>query len=142
MRETPQRLRNRRAPLPFFAQLKVPNQPGQFGVPFDPQALTSTPPLRDRRPESFGYDGWIKPVKKGTKLAAAICDVVCQPHGETVKQNHDGNKAMKAVVQRVSEARVTVAGRTVGEIAGGLCALVAVTREDTAEDVAWMAAKL
>jgi D-tyrosyl-tRNA(Tyr) deacylase len=83
-----------------------------------------------------------KTVKKGTKLAAAICDVVCQPHGETVKENHDGNKAMKAVVQRVSEARVTVAGRTVGEIAGGLCALVAVTREDTAEDVAWMAAKL
>ena len=49
---------------------------------------------------------------------------------------------MQAVVQRVSEARVTVAGRTVGEITGGLCALVAVRREDDAADVAWMAAKL
>ena len=49
---------------------------------------------------------------------------------------------MRAVVQRVSEARVTVAGRTVGEIGQGLCALVAVTREDEQADVAWMAAKL
>ena len=49
---------------------------------------------------------------------------------------------MRAVVQRVSEARVTVAGRTVGEIAGGLCALVAVTRDDGPSDVAWMAQKL
>lgn len=49
---------------------------------------------------------------------------------------------MQAVVQRVSEARVMVAGRTVGEIGGGLCALVAVTREDDAADVAWMASKL
>jgi D-tyrosyl-tRNA(Tyr) deacylase len=49
---------------------------------------------------------------------------------------------MRAVVQRVSEARVTVAGRTVGEIGGGLCALVAVTRDDDGSDAAWMGAKL
>jgi D-tyrosyl-tRNA(Tyr) deacylase len=49
---------------------------------------------------------------------------------------------MRAVVQRVGEGRVTVAGRTVGEIGGGLWALVAVTREDDGSDVAWMAAKL
>jgi D-tyrosyl-tRNA(Tyr) deacylase len=49
---------------------------------------------------------------------------------------------MRAVVQRVSEARVTVADRTSGEIAGGLCALVAVCGDDDTSDVAWMAAKL
>ena len=49
---------------------------------------------------------------------------------------------MRAVVQRVIEARVTVAGRTVGEIGEGLCALVAVTRDDDAGDVTWMASKL
>lgn len=49
---------------------------------------------------------------------------------------------MRAVVQRVSEARVTVADRTVGEIGGGLCALVAIERDDQPPDVDWMAAKL
>jgi D-tyrosyl-tRNA(Tyr) deacylase len=112
-------------------------------VPCDPRAKhtrTSCTVERDRAgAESFGYDGWMK---LGQTRAAAIYVTVCQPRGETVKQNHDGNQSMRAVVQRVSEARVTVAGRTVGEIGGGLCALVAVTREDDASDVAWMAAKL
>jgi D-tyrosyl-tRNA(Tyr) deacylase len=49
---------------------------------------------------------------------------------------------MTAVVQRVLEARVTVDGRLVGEIGKGMLALVAVRREDTEKDVAWMAAKL
>lgn len=37
---------------------------------------------------------------------------------------------MRAVVQRVSQAEVTVAGERVGRIAGGLCVLVGVGRED------------
>jgi D-tyrosyl-tRNA(Tyr) deacylase len=49
---------------------------------------------------------------------------------------------MIAVVQRVSEASVTVGGRAVGRIAGGLLALVAVTRTDTEADVTWTANKL
>jgi len=47
-----------------------------------------------------------------------------------------------AVVQRVTEARVVVEGKTVGEIAGGLVALVAVHATDTVADVEWAAAKL
>jgi D-aminoacyl-tRNA deacylase len=49
---------------------------------------------------------------------------------------------MIGVVQRVTEARVTVAGATVGEIGGGLLALVSIVREDDAKDVQWMTAKL
>lgn len=49
---------------------------------------------------------------------------------------------MIAIVQRVLEARVDVAGATVGRIGHGLVALVAVHEDDTAADVAWMAGKL
>ena len=49
---------------------------------------------------------------------------------------------MIAVVQRVNEASVTVEGEVVGKIGRGLAVLVAVHRTDSAEDVAWTAAKL
>jgi D-tyrosyl-tRNA(Tyr) deacylase len=49
---------------------------------------------------------------------------------------------MIAVVQRVTEARVVVEGRTVGEIGAGLLVLAAVERGDTAADVEWTANKL
>src|SRR6478609_5030462 len=37
---------------------------------------------------------------------------------------------MRALVQRVTEARVRIAGEVVGEIGTGLCVLVGVTHED------------
>jgi len=49
---------------------------------------------------------------------------------------------MRAVVQRVSEAAVTIAGGVVGRIGPGLALLVGVEQGDTAEDVAWLAAKI
>ncbi|MCD9143089.1 D-aminoacyl-tRNA deacylase [Streptomyces albireticuli] len=50
---------------------------------------------------------------------------------------------MRAVVQRVDGAAVVVDGETVGEIIGqGLCVLVGVTHEDTAEKAAQLARKL
>jgi D-tyrosyl-tRNA(Tyr) deacylase len=49
---------------------------------------------------------------------------------------------MIAVVQRVSEGRVVVEGRVVGEIAQGLVVLAAVEKDDTDGDVEWMAEKL
>jgi len=39
---------------------------------------------------------------------------------------------LRAVVQRVSEARVEVEGKTVGEIGAGLCVLLGVARDDDA----------
>ena len=49
---------------------------------------------------------------------------------------------MRAVVQRVSEARVRVGDRTTGEIGRGLLVFVGVGRDDGPEDVKYMAAKL
>jgi D-tyrosyl-tRNA(Tyr) deacylase len=49
---------------------------------------------------------------------------------------------MRAVVQRVSEARVVVDGTEVGAIGAGLCALVGVTHGDDAGSARRMAAKL
>ena len=49
---------------------------------------------------------------------------------------------MRAVVQRVSRAQVTVAGEQVGAIAGGLCVLVGVARGDEERDATWLAEKV
>ncbi|HAD58363.1 MAG TPA: D-tyrosyl-tRNA(Tyr) deacylase [Planctomycetaceae bacterium] len=49
---------------------------------------------------------------------------------------------MRAVVQRVSSASVTVEGQTVGAIQHGFLILLGVEEEDTQTDVAWMAAKV
>jgi len=49
---------------------------------------------------------------------------------------------MRALVQRVSEARVTVDGRSVGEIGAGLLVLLGVTHTDTAAQAAWLAGKV
>lgn len=49
---------------------------------------------------------------------------------------------MRAVVQRVTQARVDVAGETVGEIASGLMVLLGVTHDDTPELAKRLAAKI
>lgn len=50
--------------------------------------------------------------------------------------------AMRAVLQRVTEASVTVEGRVVGAIGTGLLALVGVEAGDTEADAAYMADKM
>ena len=49
---------------------------------------------------------------------------------------------MRAVLQRVSSARVRVGGRTTGEIGEGLVALVGVAPDDTEDDAATIARKI
>ena len=49
---------------------------------------------------------------------------------------------MRAVVQRVTSARVLVDGRVIGEIGRGLVVLVGVGKDDTAEDVTYTATKV
>ncbi|QDU55865.1 D-aminoacyl-tRNA deacylase [Aeoliella mucimassa] len=49
---------------------------------------------------------------------------------------------MRALVQRVSEAKVTVAGEITGQIGPGLMVLLGVGHDDTSKQVAWMAEKL
>jgi D-tyrosyl-tRNA(Tyr) deacylase len=49
---------------------------------------------------------------------------------------------MRAVIQRVSEARVTVAGSVLGEIGPGLLALLGVAKLDTPADAEFLAEKI
>lgn len=49
---------------------------------------------------------------------------------------------MRAVVQRVRRARVTVAGAVAGEIGAGSCVLVGVAEEDDEHDADLLAAKI
>ena len=49
---------------------------------------------------------------------------------------------MRVVLQRVSQASVTIGGRVAGAIGRGFCLLVGFTHDDTAERVDWMAEKV
>lgn len=49
---------------------------------------------------------------------------------------------MLTIVQRVTEAKVTVGGNVVGSIGLGLLALTSVVKTDTDRDIDWTAAKL
>ena len=49
---------------------------------------------------------------------------------------------MRAVIQRVTRARVTVAGAVVGEIQRGLVVLLGVARNDTRTDADYLASKI
>jgi D-tyrosyl-tRNA(Tyr) deacylase len=49
---------------------------------------------------------------------------------------------VRLVIQRVSRAAVRVAGETVAEIGAGLLVLVGVGRDDTEDEVHWLAGKV
>jgi D-tyrosyl-tRNA(Tyr) deacylase len=49
---------------------------------------------------------------------------------------------MRALIQRVREASVSVEGRVTGAIGPGLLVLAGVAADDTAEDRAWLARKI
>ncbi len=49
---------------------------------------------------------------------------------------------MRAVIQRVREASVTIDGRLKSSIAHGLLVLLAVEDADTAEDIEWLSGKI
>ena len=49
---------------------------------------------------------------------------------------------MRAVVQRVSQASVSVGGEVVGDIGRGVAVLVGVTHGDTEEQAEWLARKI
>ncbi|UFT97883.1 D-tyrosyl-tRNA(Tyr) deacylase [Radiobacillus kanasensis] len=49
---------------------------------------------------------------------------------------------MRAVIQRVSQAQVTVEEQVVGKIGSGIVALIGVTHEDTEQDADYLADKI
>lgn len=56
--------------------------------------------------------------------------------------NHKPNCTMRIILQRVSEASVTVNEKIVGEIGPGLLLFVGIEDEDTDEDLEWLASKI
>lgn len=55
---------------------------------------------------------------------------------------HQGQTEMRAVIQRVSRASVSIGGTCAAEIGAGLLVLVAVEPSDTAEDITWLCGKI
>lgn len=53
-----------------------------------------------------------------------------------------GQETMRAVIQRVSSASVTVDGKLISRIGPGMLVLVAVSITDTTDDVKWLSEKL
>ena len=49
---------------------------------------------------------------------------------------------MRAVIQRVSEAKVIIEGQTKGEIQTGVAVLLAIEEADTKEDIEWLSGKI
>jgi D-aminoacyl-tRNA deacylase len=49
---------------------------------------------------------------------------------------------MRAVIQRVSEASVSIAGKVKGEIQTGLAVLLGIEEADTTEDIEWLSGKV
>jgi D-aminoacyl-tRNA deacylase len=49
---------------------------------------------------------------------------------------------MRAVIQRVTEARVSIGGAVKGAIQHGLAVLLAIEEADTAEDIEWLSGKI
>ena len=49
---------------------------------------------------------------------------------------------MRTVIQRVTQASVSVGGKVVGEIGKGLLVLVGIEDSDTSQDIGWLAKKI
>ena len=49
---------------------------------------------------------------------------------------------MKVVIQRVSQASVTIEGKVVAVIGDGLLVLVGIEDDDTSEDISWLSSKI
>jgi D-tyrosyl-tRNA(Tyr) deacylase len=52
------------------------------------------------------------------------------------------NQTMRAVIQRVSQATVTIGDRVKGAIQSGLLVLLAIEESDTTEDIEWLSGKI
>jgi D-tyrosyl-tRNA(Tyr) deacylase len=55
---------------------------------------------------------------------------------------HDSDEGMRAVVQRVAEAAVSVDGREIGRIGRGFVLLLGIARDDTEQDASYLADRI
>ena len=90
--------------------------------------LRPRPHTRAARPQAGGES----PLQAG-ELAQARQQALLVSHPRP-RPRARGRSRLRAVVQRVAEARVVVDGDVVGEIGPGLCVLLGVARDDDAGD--------
>ena len=77
--------------------------------------------------------------EREVKIWSIQNNVVTLPKNQKQAEN---NKAMRAVVQRVSHASVTIEGITKSRIEWGFLVLLGICEEDTEEDVDWLVKKI
>ena len=77
--------------------------------------------------------------EREVKIWSIQNNVVTLPKNQKQAEN---NKAMRAVVQRVSHASVTIEGITKSRIEWGYLVLLGICEEDTEEDVDWLVKKI
>lgn len=78
-----------------------------------------------------------------TRLDSSYMPVVSTVNAAfCVAGQHDTNVVMRAVVQRVSRASVSVSGSTTGEIGAGLLVLLGVGQDDQTSDADYLADKV
>jgi len=65
-----------------------------------------------------------------------------EPDIDLWTKQRENPSVMRVVLQRVSQAEVSVAGETIGRIGHGLLAVAAVSRQDDENDLVWMARKI
>ncbi len=61
---------------------------------------------------------------------------------DLLRKSQENRVSMRAVVQRVGKAEVTIDGNSVARIGTGILALVAISLRDTEKDLLWMAKKI
>ena len=78
-------------------------------------------------------------VEVAAHLAVLVVELLA---GFFQRFRHGRRPYVRALIQRVTEASVTIDGEVVGEIGAGLCVLVGVTHDDSPESSAKLAAKV
>jgi D-aminoacyl-tRNA deacylase len=80
---------------------------------------------------------------RGNAARASKCFVFVNSIFRLAGRGRNGyGTRMRAVLQRVKRASVTVQGETVGSIGSGLLVLLGIEPEDTAEDTEWLAQRI
>ena len=70
-----------------------------------------------------------------------MCETAVRTRSETLGARYYNEAFVRAVIQRVSSAEVSVGGKIEGRIGRGLLVLLGVGRGDTAKDAAYLAGK-
>jgi D-aminoacyl-tRNA deacylase len=97
--------------------------------------LLSFPPVRAPRGCGLLFPNPTSDIRPGAKLGIAPLELILSRSSGNVN-------TMRAVIQRVIHARVTVESQVTGKIAKGLLVLLGVSKADTAADADYLAAKI